>query len=223
MYEREIHFQNRREAGRKLGEKIKKENFENPLILALPRGGVPVASEVSQMLGVGLDVIIARKIGAPGHPEFGIGAISEESTTLFNPGAEYQFDLEGPEVKSIISEEEEELRRRLTHYRRGRKLPSLAKRTVILIDDGLATGATAAVAGKFLRTKSPLRLILAVPVCPQDINPRIREIFDEIICLKSPPNFRAVGLWYDDFTQVEDEEVLGILERKNPQEMNPNP
>lgn len=222
MSDRKIRFKDRRDAGRMLGEALARRGFDHPILLALPRGGVTVAEEVANTLKTDMDVIVARKIGAPGHPEFGIGAISEESTTVFNPGADYQFDLDSPAVKATITEEEEELRRRLTHYRQGRMLPDLAKKTVILIDDGLATGATAAAAGELLRSKNPSRLILAIPVGPADLNPKLKGIFDEVICLESPRDFRAVGLWYEDFSQVEDEEVLSILARHHPEQRMTN-
>lgn len=210
-------FKDRQEAGRKLGEEIRKRDLDNALLFALPRGGVSVAQEVANILETDFDVVIARKIGAPGHPEFGIGAISEESTTLFNPGVRTQFDLEDPEVKETIADEEEELRRRLTQYRQGRKLPELRGKTVILIDDGLATGATAAAAGKMLKRKNPGRLILAVPVGPRITNPHIEETFDEVICLERPSDFQSVGLWYEQFPQVDDEEVLRILGQHHPE------
>lgn len=209
-------FKDREDAGRQLADEILKRGIHHPILLALPRGGVSVAHEAARKLKTAFDVVVARKIGAPGQPEFGIGAISEESTATFNPGASHSFDLEGKEVRETIERESQELQRRLSHYRHGRKLPVLEGETVILIDDGLATGATARAAGLFLKTKNPKRLILAVPVVPADIDPSLEEIYDEIICLKKPSEFRAVGLFYDDFSQVEDAEVLSILRQHHP-------
>jgi putative phosphoribosyl transferase len=206
-------FKDRIQAGRKLGERLLIRAFPELVILALPRGGVPVAEEVARILGAPLDVVIARKIGAPGHEEFGIGALSEDEVPHFDPRMTNYFNVTGAEIKAILKAETEELRRRIAHYRGGRQLPDLEGKTVILIDDGLATGVTAAAAGAFLRTRQPKELIFAAPVCPQDISSEVREQFDEIVCLQSPRNFQAVGLWYENFGQVEDDEVMFILNR----------
>lgn len=206
-------FKNRVEAGRKLGETLLKKKFSDPVVLALPRGGVPVADEVSKTLGTSLDVIVARRIGAPYHAEYGIGALSEDEKPLFNQEALSFFDINGPEVKSVIEAEKKELKRRVSRYRHDRSLGSLKGKSIILVDDGLATGVTAAAVGKFLRKLEPQRIVLAVPVCPGDPGPLVQEYFDEIICLHRPDNLRAVGLWYDDFDQVEDGEVIKILDK----------
>lgn len=213
MLSHNLKFKDRIHAGQKLGERLLVRAFPKPVILALPRGGVPVAEEVARTLGAPLDVVIARKIGAPGHEEFGIGALSEDEVPHFNPGMSNYFDISGVEVKAIVKAETEELRRRIAHYRGDRQLPDLVGKTVILIDDGLATGVTAAAAGTFLRTLGPKELIFAAPVCPGNIGTTIREQFDEIICLQSPQNFQAVGLWYENFRQVEDDEVMFILNK----------
>lgn len=206
-------FKDRIQAGHMLGEKLLIRAFSEPVILALPRGGVPVAEEVARILGAPLDVVIARKIGAPGHEEFGIGALSEDEVPHFDPRLTNYFHVTGAEIKAIVKAETEELRRRIAHYRGGRELPDLEGKTVIIIDDGLATGVTAAAAGAFLRTHQPKELIFAAPVCPLEISPEVSEQFDEIICLQSPRNFQAVGLWYEKFHQIEDEEVMHILNR----------
>lgn len=208
-----LKFKDRIHAGKKLGQRLLLRNFHEPVVLALPRGGVPVAEEVALILGAPLDVVIARKIGAPGHEEFGIGALSEDEVPHFNPGMSNYFNITGAEVNSILKAETEELRRRIAHYRGGRELPDLEGKTVILIDDGLATGATATAAGAFLRTRHPKELIFAVPVCPENIGANVRQSFDEIIFLHSPHNFQAVGLWYENFSEVKDAEVMSILNR----------
>jgi putative phosphoribosyl transferase len=213
MLSHNLRFKDRIHAGRKLGERLLVRAFSEPVILALPRGGVPVAEEVARIHGAPLDVVIARKIGAPGHEEFGIGALSEDEVPHFNPGMSNYFNISGAEVRTIVKAETEELRRRIANYRGGRALPDLEGKTVILIDDGLATGVTAAAAGAFLRTLVPKELIFAAPVCPENIGPKVREQFDEIICLQSPRNFQAVGLWYENFSQVEDDEVMFILNK----------
>jgi putative phosphoribosyl transferase len=206
-------FKDRIEAGRKLGERLLIRAFWQPVILALPRGGVPVAEEVARILGAPLDVVIARKIGAPGHDEFGIGALSEDEVPHFDPRMTNYYDVTGAEIKAIVKAETEEIRRRIARYRGKRELPDLEGKTVILIDDGLATGVKATAAGAFLRKRHPKELILAAPVCPQHISSQVREAFDEIICLQSPRDFQAVGSWYENFRQVEDDEVTFILNR----------
>ena len=213
MLSHNFRFKDRVHAGKKLGERLLGQAFLDPIILALPRGGVTVADQVARILNSSLDVVIARKIGAPGQEEFGIGAMSEDEVPHFNPSMTQYFDISGREVQNIVRSETEELRRRIAHYRGGRELPSLKGKTVILIDDGLATGVTAAAAGTFLRTQRPKELIFAAPVCPQIISSEVRQRFDEIICLESPRNFQAVGLWYEDFPQIEDEEVMFILNK----------
>lgn len=206
-------FKNRVEAGQKLGEALLQREISSPLILALPRGGVPVANETAKALKTSLDVVIARKIGAPHHSEYGIGALSEDEAVLFGQDVLSSIDINGEDVKAVIDAEKEELRRRVSHYRGERKLQKLQGKSLILVDDGLATGVTAAAAGKFLRKFNPSKIILAVPVGPKDINPLVQELFDEIICLYQPENLRAVGLWFDDFEQVEDDEVIRILQQ----------
>lgn len=206
-------FQSRQEAGQKLGEYLLKRNITNPFIFALPRGGIPVAHEVAHILHTSLDVVVARKIGAPDHPEYGIGAMSEDEAPLFNPDIAGYININDPIVQATIVSEQAELKRRIIHYRSGHKLPSMKNRTIILVDDGLATGVTAAAAGKFLRTLDPKEIILAVPVGPQEVSQIVKNQFDEILCLHRPENFRAVGLWYENFEQVEDKEVMNILNK----------
>lgn len=213
MASQNYRFKDRTQAGRKLGEKLLIKGIHRPVILALPRGGVPVAEEVARILGAPLDVVVARKIGAPGQKEYGIGAMSEDEVPYFNPDILGYFDIKGSEVKRILNVETEELRRRIALYREGRELPDLKGKTVLLIDDGLATGVTAAAAGAFLRKHNLEMLIFAAPVCPKNISSEVREQFDEIICLQSPMMFQAVGLWYEEFPQVEDDEVMSILNR----------
>jgi predicted phosphoribosyltransferase len=204
-------FKDRQEAGQKLAHFLATKKYIDPLILALPRGGVPVAHEVAKHLNTSLDVVVSRKIGAPMDVEYGIGAISEDEIPFFNPISSRCFDIQSSQIQQIVEDEIQELRRRVSLYRSGRMLPTIKNRNVILIDDGLATGATALAAGQFLRSQNPLSLTLAVPVGPQITNTMLHEHFDEIICLYRPSNFTSVSLWYREFPQVTDEDVMRTL------------
>lgn len=217
LKEERMIFRNRTEAGRKLAQALKKHDFKDPVILGLPRGGVVLASEVARTLHVPVGVVMARKIGAPGHEEYGIGAVSEDETAIFNPEVLSYFDPRSPEIQKIVADETLELQRRIALYREGKSLPSLSGKTAILVDDGIATGVTAAAAGKFVRSLHPERVVLAVPVGPINIGSFVKENFDEIICLHALHNFRGVGTWYEDFNQVVDDEVMKILSRTIPE------
>lgn len=206
-----IMFNDRRDAGILLGKEILRKKISDPFILALPRGGVIVADEVAKILHVPVEVVVARKLGAPGHPEFGIGAISEDEVPFLNPDMGTYIDLKSPKIASVLMDEKNELKRRVSFYRQGRTLPDLKGRNVILVDDGLATGVTAMAAAKYLRTLNPQKLILAVPIGPGEVNEEIREAFDEILCMHTIYNLSSVGQWYREFNQVEDEEVMDVL------------
>lgn len=209
-------FQDRQEAGQKLAYFLETRKYVDPIILALPRGGIPVAHEVAKLLSTSLDVVVSRKIGAPMDVEYGIGAISEDEIPCFNPISARFFDIQSSQIQEIIDNEIQELRRRVSLYRSGRMLPVIKNRNVILIDDGLATGVTATAAGSFLRSQNPLSLTLAVPVGPRIVDTMLREQFDEVICLHRPSNFSSVSLWYREFPQVTDEEVMLTLRLYHP-------
>ncbi|MGE3608361.1 MAG: phosphoribosyltransferase [Bacteriovoracaceae bacterium] len=206
-------FQDRRDAGKRLGKLLDQMHFEKPILLALPRGGVVVGDEVAELLHLPLDVVISRKIGAPGEKEFGIGAISEDEDPIFNHALEAFYDFDSELVEETVGEEVIELRRRIQLYRHGNKIPEIKDKIVILIDDGLATGVTAIAAAKFLKSKGPKKIILAVPLGPKEISQELRENFDEIISLYELYDLRAIGIWYKNFDQVEDDEVIKILEK----------
>lgn len=206
-------FRDRREAGRRLAMALGRFAAEAPLVLALPRGGVPVAYEVAAGLRAPLDLLLVRKIGAPGHEEYGIGAVidgadpqlvlNEDVVKMLGPSPDY--------IHAEMRRQVAELERRRQAYLGGREPPSLAGRTVIVVDDGIATGGTVKAALRGARKNGPERLVLAVPVAPPDTLAALRGECDEVVCLATPEPFHAVGAWYADFTQTEDEEVRSLL------------
>jgi putative phosphoribosyl transferase len=204
-------YSTRSHAGKILAAKLVERHIENPIIFALPRGGVPIGHEIAKALHVSLEVLMVRKIGAPFNPEYGIGAICEDLRPLFNAGELLHFEDLDDAVVKIVDDEKRELTRRVQYYRGTRKLPEVKNRNVILVDDGLATGVTAAAAGKFLRSKDAKQIFLAVPVGPKNVSELLTENIDEIICPYYPDGFMAIGSWYQYFPQVTDEEVMNIL------------
>ena len=206
-------FNDRREAGQRLGEVLLAYRDEQPLVLGLPRGGVVVAYEVARMLKAPLDVIVARKIGAPGQPELGIGAIAPGDTLVVDPYIVRVLGLSEEDIRQLAEREQRELERRIRLYRGDKPMPDVTGRTVIVVDDGLATGVTARAAMRSLRKQHPRKIILAVPVCAPDTAEALKKEADEVICLFAPPDFRAVGLWYRDFSQTSDEEVIELLQK----------
>ncbi|MCU1457970.1 MAG: putative phosphoribosyl transferase [Actinomycetia bacterium] len=184
-----------------------------PLVLALPRGGVPVAYEIARGLGAELDVFVVRKVGAPGHPEFGIGAISEGHDGVLLSTEADELGLQPSDIAAQAQLERVELQRRVERYRGGREPADVAGRDVVVVDDGLATGVSAEAALRVLRARGPRRLVLAVPVCAGDSARRIGALADDVVCLATPSDFRAVGLWYRDFEPTSDDEVERLLER----------
>lgn len=184
---------------------------ENPVVVALPRGGVPVAREVAVALGAPLDILAVRKLGAPANPEYAIGAIAEDGTRVIDPGAVTAMGVDAEQIDRIVAREVAELRRRIAAYRDDRAPIELAGRTVIVVDDGVATGLTDMAALRAVRRRKPRRLILAVPVCAPESALRLRQHADQVACLLSPPRLRGVGEWYRDFSQVSDEQVLAAL------------
>ena len=207
-------FPNREEAGRLLAEKLEKYAGRNDVIvLGLPRGGVPVAYEVAQRLGVPLDVFIVRKLGVPGFEELAAGAIASGGVRVLNEDVLRALPKADQIIESVTEKETAELERREKIYRDDRPAPELRDRVVILVDDGLATGATMRAAVKALRQRGVAKIVVAVPVGPPDTCREFEDEADETICARAPEFFQAVGQYYEDFSQTSDEEVRDLLAR----------
>ncbi|MEU8662420.1 phosphoribosyltransferase [Actinoplanes philippinensis] len=206
-------FANRAEAGRALAGRLAAELGDpaDPLVLALPRGGLPVAGPVARRLGGELDIVVARKIGAPGRPEFGLGAIAEDGPPVYDPGNLLWAGATEEGLAGVLAAEREELRRRIHRYRGARPAPAPAGRTVIVVDDGLATGVTAHAALLWVRGRDPARLILAVPVCSPEARDAMAGVADTVVYLNAPDPFYAVGRWYEDFEQLTDADVENFI------------
>jgi predicted phosphoribosyltransferase len=206
-------FRDRQDAGQQLADRLKEYRGENPLVLALPRGGVAVGYEVARALDAPLDIIVARKLGAPFQPEFGIGAIAPGGVRILDERSIRALGVTRAELEEIIAQEEQELLRRVQEYRPGaaKEMPDVRDRTVILIDDGLATGVTARAAIAAVRQGQPRRLVLAMPVCAPQTAAMLRPEVDDAVCLAQPADFRAVGVWYENFEQLTDAEVRDLL------------
>jgi predicted phosphoribosyltransferase len=207
-------FKNRIDAGRRLASELSSyAGRADVLVLALPRGGVPVGYEVARALDVPLDVFIVRKLGVPGHEEFAMGAIASGGALLIDEAVVRQLGISEAEIEAAVKAEQRELERRERRYRGNRPPPDVAGRTVIVVDDGLATGASMRVAVAALRQEHPARIVVAVPIAPPETCDALRQEADDVVCAVTPEPFYAVGLWYEDFTQVTDEEVHDFLER----------
>jgi putative phosphoribosyl transferase len=206
-------FTNRAEGGDRLGQLLREREWTDPVVLGMARGGLPVAAKVADALGAPLDVAVARKIGAPGQPEFGLGAVTADGPPYYDRHSLLALGLTEAALRPIRERERAEARRRLAQYRQIAAAVPLAGREVILVDDGLATGVTARAALRQLRAAGPRRLVFATPVGARESAAALRADAeaDEVACLYTPEKFRAVGLWYDDFAQVSDEEVLATL------------
>ncbi|MEU1451064.1 phosphoribosyltransferase [Streptomyces avermitilis] len=209
-----MRFRDRRQAGRELAAELlrraEKGELTDPLVLALPRGGVPVAAEIAHALKAPLDVLVVRKIGAPGRPESGIGAVAGDDPPFFDKSSLAVLGLTEAQLTQAVAEQRAEVHRREECYRAGRPAPRIRGRTVILVDDGLATGVTARAALRHLRGQGAAGLILAVPVGSRAAE-TLHEEADDVICLYEPELFYAVGEWYEDFEQLSDDEVIDTL------------
>ncbi|WP_407285715.1 phosphoribosyltransferase family protein [Streptomyces sp. BP-8] len=206
-------FTDRTDAGQRLAEALRHLEGEEPVVLGLPRGGVPVAFQVARALKAPLDVIVVRKLGVPYQRELGFGAIGEGGVRVISDDIVRRGRLDQSDVDSVEKAEEAELVRQAHRFRAGRPRLHLEGRTAIVVDDGIATGATAAAACEVVRAQGATRVVLAVPVAPPDAADRLRSKADEFVCLSTPFGFAAVGEWYQDFSQTPDAEVVSLLER----------
>jgi len=204
-------FADRRAAGRALADRLERLNLDAPVVVALPRGGVPVAYEVATRLDAPLDIALVRKLGAPGQPELGIGALAEDGTVILDEQTARAIGVTRTQIERILDRETTELARRRQAYRGARPPIPVDGRTVVLIDDGIATGVTAIAAVRMLEARGASRVLVAVPVCPATAVERLRAQLGELICLHCLRRFGGVGAWYRDFTQITDAEVTALL------------
>lgn len=206
-------FDDRIEAGKALAAELAQEDLPDPVVLALPRGGVPVAAEIADRLDAPLDIVIVRKVGAPGNPELAIAAIVDGNPpdVVLNREIIEAYELDDAEIGRRVSSERPELERRRQAYRGRRHALSVTGKTAVLVDDGAATGASMIVAIRALRRRSPQKIVVALPVAPPDVAEKLAQEADLVVCLRKPPQFRALGYHYRNFEQLRDEEVVNAL------------
>jgi len=212
-----MRYRNRSDAGNRLADALEDEGLPDGsgtcLVLGIPRGGVPVADVVAGRLGCDLDVLIARKIGAPGNPEFAVGAVAEDGTSVVDTRLVARLGINGTYLAEETERQRREVERRAHDLRRHRTAVPVAGRTCIVVDDGVATGSTLEAALRLVKRAGAATLIAAVPVGPPETVHRLERVADVVVCPLQPSDFFAVGAWYDDFTQVTEEEVVRILDR----------
>ncbi len=206
-----MQFVDRRDAGLRLAAELLPYAREQPVVVALPRGGVPVAVEVARALDAPLDVLAVRKLGAPGNPELGVGAVAEDGSGVLDRQSAELLGMTREKLDATLARESLELRRRVERYRDGRRPIPVSGRTVIVVDDGLATGLTDLAAVRALRSRGARRIIVAVPVGSGESVSMLADEADEVVCLVVPKRLFGVGMWYDDFSPVSDEQVLALL------------
>jgi len=207
-----MRFADRRHAGRMLAQALRSFHAGNALIVGLPRGGVPVAAEVARTLGLDLDVIIVRKLGLPYQPELAMGAVGERNVRVLNTDVLDAASIDGETLETITARESDEVARRAELFRQGRPPIAMTGRTVVVVDDGVATGSTARAACLLARANGASRIVLAIPIGPPDVRRRFADVADEIVCLTTPRGFHAVGQGYDDFSQLSDADVIRLLQ-----------
>jgi putative phosphoribosyl transferase len=206
-------FRDRREAGQRLAELLASLRALSPLVLGLPRGGVPVAFEVARALDAPLDILVVRKLGVPFQPELGMGAVGEDGVRVLNAEVVREAGVTDAQLAAIEARERAEVDQRAARLRGGRPAILLTGRTVIIVDDGLATGATARAAIRVARARGAAQVVLAVPVAPPDTVVALRREADEVVCVETPEPFFAIGGWYADFSPTSDQEVVDLLSR----------
>lgn len=206
-------FKNRSDAGQQLAQTLLHyKNKKDTLILALPRGGVPIAFEIATVLQAPMTVFLVRKLGVPGHEEVAIGAIAEGEVRILNQDLVQQLSISESDIQYRVNQEQQELNRRLRYYRQSKPLPKLDNDTVILVDDGIATGATCKAAIHALKLLHPKKIIVATPVASKDSLEEISPLVDDVVCLATPEPFYSVGQWYQHFAQTNDHEVIRLLQ-----------
>lgn len=217
-------FQDRTEAGQALATRLKAyADRPDVLVLGLPRGGVPVAYEIAAALHVPLDICLVRKLGVPGHKELAMGAIASGGVRVLNYDVVSWLGISSKTIDEVAAKELRELQRRDRAYRGDRPQPDVRDRTVILVDDGLATGSTMRAAISLIKPQRPAKLIVAVPVAPPEVCRTLQSEVDDVICLMTPENFYAIGVWYENFAQTTDEEVIALLKNQPCPQVQLNP
>jgi len=217
-----MHFADRRDGGRRLARQLLPFLSEQPLILALPRGGVPVAWEIAQALGTGLDIWVVKKVGSPHYPELGLGAVAEGGVVYLNKDMIRAVGASDDQVEAAVARKSQELRERVRQLRGNLPAPRLKDRSVILVDDGIATGGTVRAALQALGAAGAARVILATPIASTQALQELETLVDHIVCLHSTSELSAIGAWYDDFHQLTDQEVISILNRARGEESAPS-
>jgi putative phosphoribosyl transferase len=207
-----MEFSDRRDAGRALAARLERFSGKDTVVLALPRGGVPVGYEVATRLGARLDVFVVRKLGVPGFEELAMGAIASGGVRILNREIVRSLRIPQAKIDAVTATEEAELERRILAYREDTAPPLLTGKTVVIVDDGLATGASMRAALEAVRTLGPARTVVAVPVASETTCKELRALADDVICLSTPTPFGSVGAWYQDFSQTTDREVRDLLD-----------
>lgn len=211
-------YTDRYQAGQLLAKHLQAyAHHADAIVLALPRGGVPVGYEIAQALGIPLDILIVRKLGVPGHEELAMGAIASGGAIVYNQDIIRSIGISEQAIQRVIQSEQAELSRRETAYRHDQPFPAVTGKTIILVDDGIATGSTMLAAIKALRQQTPARIVIAVPVAARDTVQEMKAYADDLICPLKPVDLHAVGLWYEDFSQTTDEEVSRLLDQAREQ------